>query len=79
MVHHTKKTFQVNPLFTDHMVLQRGKRVRVFGGGTDCGDKVHVVFDGKRFDGIAGEDEWEVWLDAMQEVFQRQNAYGISW
>ncbi len=67
MVHHTKKTFQVNPLFTDHMVLQRGKRVRVFGGGTDCGDKVHVVFDGKRFDGIAGEDEWEVWLDAMQE------------
>lgn len=62
----TKNKIQINPLFTDHMILQRGKPVRVFGRGGKTGELVRVIFDGKTFEGIVGENEWEVWLDAME-------------
>lgn len=59
------KKLWVNTTFTDHMVLQRGEPVRIYGHGGNPGDLVTVTFDGKTYKGIVGEDEWEVWLDTM--------------
>lgn len=59
------KKLWVNTTFTDHMVLQRGEPVRIYGHGGNPGDLVTVTFDGKTYEGIVGEDEWEVWLDTM--------------
>ncbi len=59
------KPIQVNTTFTDNMVLQRDKKVRIFGYGGNSGETVRVLFDGKTFKGIIDETGWEVFIDAM--------------
>ena len=60
------KAIQVNTTFTDNMVLQRNKKVRVFGYGGNPGETVRVKFHDKTYKGYIEEDGWEVWLDPMK-------------
>lgn len=54
-----------NPLFSDHMVLQEGKQVPVWGTA-DPGEKVSVAFDGQMQTAAAGADgKWSVKLDPL--------------
>ena len=53
-------------VFSDHMVLQRGKPVPVWGWA-EKGEKVTVKFAGQEKTGTAGDDgTWTVKLDAME-------------
>ncbi len=60
------KPIQVNTTFTDNMVLQRNKKVRIFGYGGNPGETVRVKFQGKTYKGYIEEEGWEVWLDPME-------------
>lgn len=60
------KAIQVNTTFTDNMVLQRNKKVKIFGYGGNSGETVRVRFHGKTYKGYIEEDGWEVWLDPME-------------
>ncbi len=52
----------LNPLFSDHMVLQRGRAVPVWGVASP-GEKVVVQFAGQTVEGVAGADgRWTVEL-----------------
>ena len=52
-------------VFSDHMVLQRGKPVPVWGWA-EKGEKVTVSFAGQKKEATAGDDgRWEVRLDAL--------------
>lgn len=56
----------VHPLFSDHMVLQRGCALPVWGWA-ECGSKVSVSFAGQSKSAIAGPDgKWMVRLKAMR-------------
>ncbi len=56
---------KLNPLFTDHMVLQRNQAVPVYGTA-DPGEKVIVEFAGQTKETVAGDSgEWRVILDPM--------------
>lgn len=57
--------FAVNSLFSDHMVLQRGRAIRVFGTGAD-GAKVSVKLSDKESKGVVRDGAWEVELPAME-------------
>lgn len=58
--------FRLASPFSDHMVLQRGKPVAVWGFGDD-GEKVTVSFDGQSKQAVAdGEGRSRVRLDATQ-------------
>ena len=46
-------------IFTDHLVLQAGKPIRVFGTGKGC---VKVTFDGQSIEKSFAEDKWCVEL-----------------
>ena len=59
------KSIYVNTTFTDNMVLQRDKRIKIFGYGGNPGETVRVRFAGKTFKGFVNESGWEVFLDAM--------------
>ena len=53
------------PIFSDHMVLQTGKSVPVWGTA-EPGEKVTVEFAGQKKTGVADKDgRWRVQLDAM--------------
>jgi sialate O-acetylesterase len=53
------------PLFTDGAVLQRDKRVAVWGRA-DAGEKVSVVFAGQKCDATAANDgRWIVYLEPL--------------
>lgn len=50
----------LNPIFSDHAVLQRDRPLPVWGWSTP-GDTVHVTFDKQALDGVAGPDgRWQV-------------------
>ncbi len=56
---------RLNPLFTDHMVLQRNRPVPVYGTA-DPGEKVVVAFAGQVKTSVAAKDgKWMVKLDPM--------------
>lgn len=53
-------------IFSDNMVLQRGERVKIWGGA-DSGAAVRVEFGGKSASTKAGADgRWEVFLPPME-------------
>jgi hypothetical protein len=53
-------------VFGDHMVLQRGKPVPVWGWTKDAGQKVTVEFHGQTKTAVSDEEgRWEVTLDPM--------------
>ena len=53
-------------IFSDNMVLQRGERVKIWGGA-DSGADVRVEFGGKSASAKAGADgRWEVFLPPME-------------
>ena len=54
-----------HPFFRDHMVLQRGRPVPVWGWATP-GDHINVTFDGQKESAVAGNDgRWQVALSPM--------------
>ena len=57
-------------LFGDHMVLQSGKAVSVWGWA-EPGEKVRVEFAGQRKAGVAdGEGKWVIRLDPIEPSFE---------
>jgi sialate O-acetylesterase len=57
---------KLNPLFTEHMVIQRGINTPVWGTA-DPGEKVTVTLGKNRVDGVAGADG--KWLVKIPELF----------
>jgi len=56
---------RLNPLFTDHMVLQRNQAVPVYGTA-DPGERITVNFAGQVKTAVAGKDgKWMVKLDPL--------------
>jgi len=55
---------QVNSLFHDNAMLQRGTRVPVWGTAPE-GEKVTVEFAGQKVATVAKNGVWKVWLKAM--------------
>jgi sialate O-acetylesterase len=53
-----------NPLFSDNAVLQRDRKVPVWGTA-DEGEKVTVEFAGQKADTLTKGGKWMVWLDPM--------------
>ncbi len=56
---------RLNSLFTDHMVLQRGIAVPVWGWA-DEGEKVTVEFRGKKVSTVAKNGKWMVKLGKLK-------------
>jgi sialate O-acetylesterase len=61
----------LNPLFSDHMVLQRDKPIRIYGRA-DTGEQVTVMFAGKKAVTVAEDGQWSVELPAMGASFEPQ-------
>lgn len=57
--------FTVASAFSDNMVLQRGKKVRIYGRGGEAGTSVKVSFGNQEKTALIGENGWEVFLDEM--------------
>jgi sialate O-acetylesterase len=57
---------KLNPLFTEHMVIQRGINTPVWGTA-DPGEKVTVTLGKNKVDGVAGADG--KWLVKIPELF----------
>jgi len=56
----------LSPLFTDHMVLQRDKPIRIFGTA-DAGQKISLLFAGVEKSAIAGPDgNWSAEFAPME-------------
>jgi len=53
-----------NPLFSDNAVLQRDKKVQVWGVAAD-GEKVTVEFAGQKVETVAKDGKWKVELQQM--------------
>jgi hypothetical protein len=53
--------FSVNSLFNDHMVVQRGRPLRVWGTAVD-GERVTVSFRGHEAQGVAHGGKWSIAL-----------------
>ncbi|MFZ4780035.1 MAG: hypothetical protein ACOYM3_32165, partial [Terrimicrobiaceae bacterium] len=72
-------------VFGDHMVLQRGKPVPVWGWAKDAGQKIVMKFNGQTKNAVADKDgRWEGTLDPMKaggpfvlELDGRQAAYDV--
>lgn len=58
-------TIWVNTTFTNNMVLQRNKQVKIFGYGGDVDTKVKVSFNGQEKEGTVTTSGWAVYLDPM--------------
>ncbi|MGO4544191.1 sialate O-acetylesterase [Paenibacillus sp. 2TAB23] len=58
------KPLSLDPIFNDHMVIQRNKRFLVWGTGTD-GDKVTVTCRGVSGFAVIHEGQWSVAFPAM--------------
>ena len=55
----------VHPLFNPNMVLQCGKRVRIWGKAA-AGEKVEVKFNRQAVSATTGKDgRWQLWLEPM--------------
>ena len=61
----TDAQITVNTTFTDHMVLQRNEKVKIFGYGGSEGGVVTVSYNGQTKTGVVGENGWSVYLDPM--------------
>ncbi len=62
--------FRLAAPISDHMVLQRGKPVAIWGFA-DAGEKVGVEFGGQSKQAVAdGDGRWDVRLDAMEASAQ---------
>ncbi len=59
------RTIQIAALFTDHMVLQREQKVRIFGYGGSAEDTLTVSFAGQTAEAVLDGGQWEVWLEPM--------------
>lgn len=57
-------TFKAAAIFSDHMVLQRNKGVRIFGEGEN-GKKVTVRFNGQVVSASVVDEKWTVMLSPM--------------
>lgn len=57
---------EVNPLFTDGAVLQRGQSLPVWGTARD-GEKVTVEFAGQKASTTAADGKWSVSLEPLKE------------
>ena len=53
-----------NPLVSDGMVLQRGRKVPIWGTA-GAGEKVTVSFQGHEAETTAKDGTWTVWLDGL--------------
>src|SRR6185369_3137006 len=54
------------PLFGDHMVLQQGRAVPIWGSGSPPGGEVTVVLNGQtKVTTVTPDGSWRVDLDAM--------------
>lgn len=49
--------FRIAPIFSDGMVLQRGKNIKIFGTGVD-GERVNVCFEGDTASAVVRNGEW---------------------
>lgn len=58
-------TLHLNPIFTDHMVLQRGGEVPVWGEGPE-GETVKVCCGERCAEAAVTEGRWQVWLPPME-------------
>ncbi len=58
--------FSVSTIFSNNMLLQRNKPVKVFGTGGNIGDSVKVTFAGQEKITEITSGEWSVYLDAME-------------
>lgn len=58
--------FGVASTFSNHMVLQRNKQVRIYGTGGTIGSQVMVTFGDQTKTAIVEPDGWEVLLDPME-------------
>jgi sialate O-acetylesterase len=55
-----------SPVFQDHMVLQQGRAVPIWGTGSPVGGQLTVTFNGQtKVATIAADRSWRVELDAM--------------
>ena len=65
-------------VFADHMVIQRGSLVPVWGAA-EPGEKVTVKFAGQSVDAVAGADgRWQVQLSVMKENATPANMIVVS-
>lgn len=55
---------RVAAVFSDHMVLQREKRIAVWGEAPD-GEQVSVLFGGYTVSAVAADGKWQVFLPPM--------------
>ncbi|MBO8131613.1 MAG: hypothetical protein H0Z29_08885 [Candidatus Marinimicrobia bacterium] len=61
------KSFEIAPVFSDNMVLQRNMEVKVWGWGSP-GDKVVVEIAGQSYETVVNKNgEWSVNLNRMKE------------
>lgn len=58
-------TIWANTTFTDNMILQRNKKVKIFGYGGLTGKEVIVSFNGQVKTTKVSNKKWEVYLDPM--------------
>ncbi|MCK4959599.1 MAG: hypothetical protein KAT00_09360, partial [Planctomycetes bacterium] len=57
--------FEINPLFSDHMVLQRDMPIRIYGSGLP-GERLTATFDGRKADATVNSDRsWQVAFPPM--------------
>lgn len=59
------RDFAVSSAFTDNMVLQRNKKVRIYGVGGEVGSEVTVIFGGQTKTGTVTQNGWQIFLDPM--------------
>jgi sialate O-acetylesterase len=57
--------WRTDPIFTDHMVLQRNAEVPVWGTGVD-GQRISVACGGKRTETVVSEGKWKAVLPPME-------------
>ena len=56
---------KVAPIFSNHMVLQRGKRITVWGRGIE-GSQIEVTIHDKRVKGKVKDEKWMLELPSME-------------
>lgn len=57
--------FQTAPIFTDKMVLQRGKKIHIWGNGED-GKKVTADMNGNQAETVISGEAWNLYLPPME-------------
>jgi len=65
---------KVNSLFTDHMVLQQGVQIPVWGTATD-NEIITIKFDGQEFSTTSQNGKWTVRLNPLQVSHTPQSLF----